>query len=71
MDQAITQWINAFAGRDPVLDAFAIATTNFGVPLLVALVVAQWWSSADWRQSLQPMWSAIRTPPMSRSTIRR
>lgn len=49
MDQAITQWINAFAGRDPVLDAFAIATTNFGVPLLVALVVAQWWSSADWR----------------------
>jgi undecaprenyl-diphosphatase len=47
MDQAITQWINSFAGGNVLLDAVMIAATEVGVPLLVALVVAQWWSKID------------------------
>lgn len=47
MDKAITQWINSFAGDNSLLDAFMVATTNAGVPLMVGIVVAQWWSRAD------------------------
>jgi hypothetical protein len=41
MDQAITQWINSLAGSNAPLDSIMIMATNVGVPLLVALVVAQ------------------------------
>jgi len=47
MDQAITQWINSFAGNNVPLNSVMIAATKVGVPLLVALVVAQWWSKID------------------------
>src|ERR1700719_3597998 len=47
MDQTITQWINSLAGSNVVLDSAMIMATNVGVPLLVALVVAQWWSKID------------------------
>lgn len=45
IDQAITQWINSLAGSNALLDAITIMVTNFGAPLLVALVAAQWWSA--------------------------
>lgn len=47
MDQAITQWINSLAGGNALLDSVMIAVTGVGVPLLVGLVVAQWWSKID------------------------
>src|SRR5260370_22846690 len=47
MDQAITQWINSFAGGNVLLDSAMIMATSVGVPLLVALVAAQWWSKID------------------------
>ena len=47
MDQSITSWINSLAGSSRLLDSFMIAATQFGVPLLVALVALQWWSRAD------------------------
>jgi undecaprenyl-diphosphatase len=47
MDRAITQWINSLAGSNVLLDSAMIMATNAGVPLLVALVAAQWWSKID------------------------
>jgi undecaprenyl-diphosphatase len=47
MDQAITQWINALAGSNVLLDSVMFMATNAGVPLLVGLVVGQWWSNID------------------------
>ncbi len=47
MDQAITQWINSLASSTALLDSVMIMATTVGVPLLVALVVAQWWSKID------------------------
>jgi undecaprenyl-diphosphatase len=47
MDQAITQWINSVAGSNALLDFVMIAASKVGVPLLVALVVVQWWSKID------------------------
>ncbi|MGH6968418.1 MAG: phosphatase PAP2 family protein [Stellaceae bacterium] len=44
MDQVVTRWINAPPGSSPLLDSFMIAASEFGVPLLVLLVVLQWWS---------------------------
>ena len=44
MDDAITQWINAGAGKSALLDAVMVAVTQYGVSLLVALVALQWWS---------------------------
>ncbi len=46
MDQAVTRWVNAFAGNNSLLDAVIIAIT-FGVPALVLLVILQWWSRAE------------------------
>lgn len=47
MDRAITAWINGPAGASPLLDLLMVATTRFGAPLLVLLVVLQWWSSRE------------------------
>lgn len=44
MDRALTQWLNAPAGSNALLDGMLAAVTQFGVPLLVLLVVLQWWS---------------------------
>jgi undecaprenyl-diphosphatase len=43
LDTSITQWINGFAGQSAVLDQLIIDITNFGVPMMVLLVVMQWW----------------------------
>ncbi|MBG1231993.1 phosphatase PAP2 family protein [Aestuariivirga litoralis] len=43
MDNAITQWINAPAGQNDLLDPVALATTTYGVPLMVLFVIALWW----------------------------
>jgi len=47
MDDAITQFINAAAGSQPVVDFVAMFAGKVGVPLLVALVGIQWWSRID------------------------
>lgn len=47
MDADLTRWINSFAGTNTLLDAAMIAITQYGVPLIVALVILQWWSGAD------------------------
>jgi len=47
MDQAITQWINSPAGSNALLDSSMIVATKAGVPLLIVIVVAQWWSKID------------------------
>lgn len=47
VDQAITQWINAPAGGNVLLDSIMIAASQFGVPLLVLLVILQWWSKRE------------------------
>ncbi len=49
MDQSITRWINALAGLSAPRDAIMVAITTWGVPLLVAAVVLQWWSANDRR----------------------
>lgn len=47
MDQEITRWINAPAGSHAALDMVMLAITQYGVPLLVLLVVMQWWARQD------------------------
>jgi undecaprenyl-diphosphatase len=49
MDAAITHWINSFADKTPVVDPIMIAITQVGVPVIVLVVVIQWWSRADRR----------------------
>jgi undecaprenyl-diphosphatase len=44
VDDALTQWINGFAGGGGGLDAAMRIITSFGVPAMILLVVAQWWS---------------------------
>ena len=44
MDRTITQWINAAAGHYPLLDSLVVLVTKFGAPVLVLVVVLQWWS---------------------------
>ncbi|GHE02844.1 phosphoesterase [Defluviimonas sp. 20V17] len=47
MDAAITHWINSFAGQTPLLDPMMVAITQVGVPIIVLLVVVQWWVRED------------------------
>ena len=47
MDATITHWINAAAGSNALLDPVMVALTQFGVPLVVLLVLLQWWASHD------------------------
>jgi len=47
MDQIITQWINSLAGSSLLLDSIMATATQFGVPLLVLLVMLQWWSRRE------------------------
>ena len=47
MDQAITQWINFPAGSNGLLDTTMVIAGKFGVPLLIVLVVVQWWGKKD------------------------
>ena len=43
MDILLTRWINGFAGNNAALDSFMIDVSKYGVPLLVGLVISQWW----------------------------
>ncbi|MBS0240135.1 MAG: phosphatase PAP2 family protein [Proteobacteria bacterium] len=43
MDRTITEWINTFADKYAPLDMFMIGVTSLGVPILVLLVMVQWW----------------------------
>src|SRR5882724_8920405 len=47
MDRVITQWINFPAGSNGPLDTAMTMAGKLGVPLLVVLVIAQWWSKKD------------------------
>src|SRR5260370_42251754 len=47
MDQTITQWINAPGGSNILLDSVMVMATQYGVPLLVLLVMLQWWTRHD------------------------
>lgn len=47
MDGAITRWINGPAGAHPLVDTALIGFTQFGVPLIVLVVVLQWWTRQD------------------------
>jgi len=46
MDIAITQWMNSWAGHKAISDAAMIAASEYGVPLLVLVVILQWWGRA-------------------------
>src|SRR5258708_1464742 len=47
MDQSLTQWLNSIAGSNGLLDSVMIMASKAGILLLVALVVAQWWSKIN------------------------
>jgi undecaprenyl-diphosphatase len=47
MDQAITSWINGPAGNSSLLDSVMTLASLYGVPVLVLLVAAQWWSRVN------------------------
>ncbi len=47
MDIALTRWVNAPAGMHPILDTVLVGFTQFGVPLIVLVVVLQWWAGED------------------------
>jgi undecaprenyl-diphosphatase len=44
MDDAMTGWINAAAGKSAFLDSIMMAVTQVGVPAMVLLVALQWWA---------------------------
>jgi undecaprenyl-diphosphatase len=44
LDITITHWLNSFAGQNAAFDAVMIFITSFGVPILIILVMLQWWS---------------------------
>jgi len=43
MDEAITRWINAPAGRSDLIDAAMLATASFGVTLMIMFLISLWW----------------------------
>ena len=43
MDIVLTQWINGFVGSNAALDSAMIGVSKYGVPLMIALVITQWW----------------------------
>ena len=43
IDTGLTIWINAWAGRSPILDVVMIWLSALGVPVLVCAVALQWW----------------------------
>lgn len=43
MDISITQWINGFSGINSALDASMIATTTYGVLVMILVVASLWW----------------------------
>lgn len=47
MDAALTHWINAAAGLSPAVDRAMIGVSQIGIPLMVLVVVLQWWAKAD------------------------
>ncbi len=52
MDDALTGWINGFAGQHAWLDAVMRNDTHFGVPLMILFVVLLWWPKSG-RQKIR------------------
>ena len=53
MDDALTHWINAAAGDAGALNAIMVGITAYGVPVMILLVAAQWWSKLPERLRLR------------------
>lgn len=51
MDQAITQWINSFAGIDPISDTLMVIITQSAVPAMVLMVATQCLIKSDRRHT--------------------
>lgn len=47
LDDAVTRYINALAGKNSVLDFCLIHASAWAVPILVLAVAAQWWIGND------------------------
>jgi len=47
LDSKVTRVINGLAGEWPVLDQLMVWTSLLGIPILVALVAAQWWRRSE------------------------
>ncbi len=47
MDIQLTQFINSLAGTAPLVDAFMVAVTQAGVPVIILFVATQWWSTDE------------------------
>jgi undecaprenyl-diphosphatase len=47
LDRLITNWTNNLSGHNSLLDDALILVTNFGVPIMVVAVAAQWWIGTD------------------------
>ncbi|TBW53327.1 phosphatase PAP2 family protein [Marinobacter halodurans] len=43
LDDLATRTLNHLSGHSPIMDGFMILLSEVGIPLMVALVVAQWW----------------------------
>lgn len=44
IDEALTAWINSFAGHAPLVDGAICALSASGPYLMVALIILRWWS---------------------------
>jgi undecaprenyl-diphosphatase len=49
VDQSVTQGINGFSGYSVILDRVMILLSQPGVPLLIVIVILQWWSTRERR----------------------
>ncbi len=52
MDEALTKSINGLAGNSASLHWLMVLLTTYGIPVLLAVTVAQWWIKKD-RQSMR------------------
>ena len=47
LDEATTSWINSFAGQSDSLDSLMVAISIAGIPVIIMIVILQWWSLTD------------------------
>ena len=52
MDDALTEWINGFAGTHTLLDTIMRNDSQFGVPVMIVYVALLWWPKAG-RQNVR------------------
>jgi hypothetical protein len=46
-DNAVTKWINSFAGQMVTLDFLIVLVANWGIFLLIAMIALRWWSTHE------------------------